>query len=608
MLLIEGAQYPFGGEWMVSHARHVFDDSEFGYRTCFAAHGRQDRSMLGLTSGGSAARGHGPATGGVLGGVVCGVVSNVFDELGRGRVKVTLPWLSPTFETDWAPVAQPCVGPRAGTLFLPSVGDEVLVAFEQGDPRRPYVVGSFVNNYTGFTLAAGGPAEALENLAGGLGGIAGQIASTAGALESVAGDIASLTVAGQLLNATGMAPPDMSGSPSDLLSNTESLAGDVGGLETTFGTDTGNVELMGEGDATTEAVGLVQGTTGGGSSNESALGTPSGSQPAPGMSGIGTVISGLAGAALTPGLGAVQQSPGMVGEVVRRGFVSDTGNVLVFNDQSIPAPGAAGPAAGASSMGAAGPGGAGSSPLGGDASAVGGDAMALGSDALAVDVAAGSGGLGTMGPALGGAAALAGPQAGAADGGMGGAAGQAIASSITLGSQNGNHGMYVDQVASMVVLQSNAIPGVSMSPMPMLVISAGGLAGAAGGATSAAGSAGGAGGSGSVPGMPGMGSSASSTDLPAMGGSASSPSMPGAGSSATSTSMPGAGGAGGATEGAGDAAGEGGASGATGSVIITAGMDVTIAAEGTLTLMAPEVMIAGETITVAGVLIPLTPG
>lgn len=37
-------------------------------------------------------------------------------------------------------------------------------------------------------------------------------------------------------------------------------------------------------------------------------------------------------------------------------------------------------------------------------------------------------------------------------------------------------------------------------------------------------------------------------------------------------------------------------------------MDVTIAAEGTLTLMAPEVMIAGETITVAGVLVPLTPG
>jgi uncharacterized protein involved in type VI secretion and phage assembly len=36
-------------------------------------------------------------------------------------------------------------GPNRGALFLPEVDDEVLVAFEQGDMRRPYVVGSLYN-------------------------------------------------------------------------------------------------------------------------------------------------------------------------------------------------------------------------------------------------------------------------------------------------------------------------------------------------------------------------------------------------------------------------------------------------------------------------------
>ena len=32
-----------------------------------------------------------------------------------------------------------------GSLFLPEVGDEVLVAFEHGDLRRPYIVGKLWN-------------------------------------------------------------------------------------------------------------------------------------------------------------------------------------------------------------------------------------------------------------------------------------------------------------------------------------------------------------------------------------------------------------------------------------------------------------------------------
>jgi Type VI secretion system/phage-baseplate injector OB domain len=82
------------------------------------------------------------------------VVTNIDD--GKGRVRLVLPWLSPDYETDWAPVIQFGAGKRSGAMFLPEVGDEVLVGFEFGDPRRPYVIGGIVNNASSYTL--GGPA------------------------------------------------------------------------------------------------------------------------------------------------------------------------------------------------------------------------------------------------------------------------------------------------------------------------------------------------------------------------------------------------------------------------------------------------------------------
>jgi hypothetical protein len=40
-------------------------------------------------------------------------------------------------------------------MFLPEVGDEVMVGFELGDLHRPYVLGGIVNNRSGYQL--GGP-------------------------------------------------------------------------------------------------------------------------------------------------------------------------------------------------------------------------------------------------------------------------------------------------------------------------------------------------------------------------------------------------------------------------------------------------------------------
>ena len=74
-------------------------------------------------------------------GVVSGVVTDNRDPRGLGRVKFSSPSLDGG-ESGWARVAAPSAGNRRGIYFLPEVGDEVLVAFDKGDPRRPYIVGS----------------------------------------------------------------------------------------------------------------------------------------------------------------------------------------------------------------------------------------------------------------------------------------------------------------------------------------------------------------------------------------------------------------------------------------------------------------------------------
>jgi uncharacterized protein involved in type VI secretion and phage assembly len=78
-------------------------------------------------------------------GVVVGVVTNNQDPEGMGRVKLRFPWLSDEDESQWARVAAPMAGKDRGAYFLPEVEDEVLVAFEHGDPRFPYVLGALWN-------------------------------------------------------------------------------------------------------------------------------------------------------------------------------------------------------------------------------------------------------------------------------------------------------------------------------------------------------------------------------------------------------------------------------------------------------------------------------
>lgn len=127
---------PFDGKYTVTSSRHRFDPST-GYTTQFTVSGRSDRSLLGLAASAPPRRGPG--------GVVVGLVTDVNDPEELGRVKVQLPWLDDDFVSDWVRTLQPGAAKDRGWTVLPEVGDEVLVAFEQADYRRPYVLGGLYN-------------------------------------------------------------------------------------------------------------------------------------------------------------------------------------------------------------------------------------------------------------------------------------------------------------------------------------------------------------------------------------------------------------------------------------------------------------------------------
>jgi uncharacterized protein involved in type VI secretion and phage assembly len=81
-------------------------------------------------------------------GVFPALVTDIKDPDGQGRVKIRLPWSPDTGGSGyeaWARLATMMAGSNRGSWFIPDVDDEVLVAFEAGDPSRPYVVGGLWN-------------------------------------------------------------------------------------------------------------------------------------------------------------------------------------------------------------------------------------------------------------------------------------------------------------------------------------------------------------------------------------------------------------------------------------------------------------------------------
>lgn len=75
-------------------------------------------------------------------GVVVGEVVNNYDDKYPGRVCVNLHTRDKDAnEMKWARMAMPSGGSEWGHYFLPEIGDQVLVVFEEGIIDRPYVIG-----------------------------------------------------------------------------------------------------------------------------------------------------------------------------------------------------------------------------------------------------------------------------------------------------------------------------------------------------------------------------------------------------------------------------------------------------------------------------------
>ncbi len=138
-LKITGVGEQFSGEYLVGTVRHSLSGG--GSFDTFVSTGTSTPSSLAAMTG----AGNNGGNGKFGDRLAIGLVTNNKDDEKQGRVKVKFPALDDQLESDWLRIATPNAGPQRGVLMLPQVNDEVLVAFENGDTRRGYVLGSLWN-------------------------------------------------------------------------------------------------------------------------------------------------------------------------------------------------------------------------------------------------------------------------------------------------------------------------------------------------------------------------------------------------------------------------------------------------------------------------------
>lgn len=84
-----------------------------------------------------------------------------------GRVRVQMLWQKDNYTTDWIRVLTPDGGSsepfakNRGYVFIPEVGDQVVVGFRYNDPDRPFVMGSIFHGNTG---AGGADANHMKSI------------------------------------------------------------------------------------------------------------------------------------------------------------------------------------------------------------------------------------------------------------------------------------------------------------------------------------------------------------------------------------------------------------------------------------------------------------
>lgn len=142
--------------FLVRKVVHIIDDRG-NYHNCFSAF-VSDAECIPMK----------PVQSPLTGPQVATVTSN---EDSKGRIKVQFQWQKSIGKmTNWLRVQTPDAGnsekgPR-GSVFVPEVGDEVMVGFTYGDPNRPYVMGSMFPENVGTGGGAGNKSKSMTTRSG----------------------------------------------------------------------------------------------------------------------------------------------------------------------------------------------------------------------------------------------------------------------------------------------------------------------------------------------------------------------------------------------------------------------------------------------------------
>ena len=133
---IQGVGKRFGGTHRIVSAVHQHGLGGYKTRMTLGAGGRPLAEAVG--AGGSNGRGFADQ-------LAIAIVTSNDDPDKLGRVKVQYPTLGGQVESGWARVVREASGKERGSVALPHVNDEVVVAFQHGDIRRPFVLGCVFN-------------------------------------------------------------------------------------------------------------------------------------------------------------------------------------------------------------------------------------------------------------------------------------------------------------------------------------------------------------------------------------------------------------------------------------------------------------------------------
>lgn len=138
-ITIEKVGTRFAGTYVVTSVQHLYNPED-GYRMVFTVGGKYRSTMLDMLEKQDDLSTHRWT------GVYPAVVTNIKDTENLIRFKVKFPWFNDTLESDWARIIGPGGGNNHGIQWMPEVGDEVLVAFEQGNFNFPYILGGLWNS------------------------------------------------------------------------------------------------------------------------------------------------------------------------------------------------------------------------------------------------------------------------------------------------------------------------------------------------------------------------------------------------------------------------------------------------------------------------------